>query len=249
MVCETYFSGDTIIHRWDPRTRLVAAVAFAALVAASDRFAALGVALGAAAAATAAARLPGLPLAKRLAALNLFVAMLWLLLPIATPGPAALELGPLAWSEDGLARAAQITLKSNAIILAFSALVSTIETVQLAHALRHLRVPAKLVHLLLMTVRYVDLLHHEYQRLRQAMKVRCFRPRMTRHTYRSLGYLVGMLLVGSFDRAQRVLAAMKCRGFRGEFYAFDHFAARGRDAALAAAALAVLAGVSIAEWI
>ncbi len=94
----------------------------------------------------------------------------------------------------------------------------------LGHALAHLHVPRKLAHLLLFTVRYLDVLEREYRRLRAAMKVRSFRPRMNRHTYRAYGYLVGMLLVRSFDRSERVLAAMKCRGFRGRFYLLDHFA-------------------------
>ena len=38
--------------------------------------------------------------------------------------------------------------------------------------------------------------------LRVAMRVRCFRPTMSRHTYRAFGYLVGMLLVREF-RPQR----------------------------------------------
>ena len=46
---------------------------------------------------------------------------------------------------------------------------------------------------------------------------------MNGHSYRTFGYLVGMLLVRSFDRSERVLAAMKCRGFRGQYWLLDHF--------------------------
>ena len=39
--------------------------------------------------------------------------------------------------------------------------------------------PDKLTHLFLFTVRYLGVLHHEYQRLLSAMRVRAFRPRMS----------------------------------------------------------------------
>ena len=61
------------------------------------------------------------------------------------------------------------------------------------------------------------------------MKMRGFRPRMNWHTYRTYGYLVGMLLVRSLERSERIVAAMKCRGFRGRFYLLDHFAFSSAD--------------------
>jgi cobalt/nickel transport system permease protein len=101
-------------------------------------------------------------------------------------------------------------------------------------------VPDKLTHLLLFTVRYLDVLHREYLRLWAAMKTRGFRPRVNRHTYRSYSYLVGMLLVRSFDRSERVVAAMKCRGFRGRFYLLDHFALSRSDLPFCIASSVVL---------
>ena len=79
----------------------------------------------------------------------------------------------------------------------------------------------------------------------RTVKTRGFRPRMDWHTYRSYGYLVGMLLVRSLDRSQRVLAAMKCRGFRGRFYLLDHFAATRYDLGFSLAAGLILAALGL----
>ena len=123
----------------------------------------------------------------------------------------------------------------------------------LGHALGHLHVPRKLAHLLLFTVRYLDVLDREYRRLRAAMKVRSFRPRMSLHTYRAYGYLVGMLLVRSFDRSERMLAAMKCRGLPRAVLPVGPFCllAAARRAVLRAAAAAAggagCAGVDMNE--
>ena len=73
---------------------------------------------------------------------------------------------------------------------------------------------------------------------------------MNGHSYRSLGYLVGMLLVHSFDRSERVLAAMKCRGFCGRYYLLDHFAfVPRRDGPFYAAAFLLAAILLGLEWI
>ena len=98
--------------------------------------------------------------------------------------------------------AAVIALKANAVVLAVTALIGTMDAVTLGHALAHFHVPQKLTQLMLFMVRYFDVLGREYARLRAAMRVRCFRPAMNGHSYRTFGYLVGMLL-GAELRPQR----------------------------------------------
>jgi cobalt/nickel transport system permease protein len=126
--------------------------------------------------------------------------------------------------------------------------LGTLDAVVLVHALSHLRLPDKLTQLLLFTVRYIDVLHGEYVRLSAAMKVRGFRPRVDRHTYRSYGHLLGMLLVRSLDRAERVVDAMKCRGFRGHFHLFGHFHFTRRDMPFCLAAATVLLALVLVQW-
>ena len=59
----------------------------------------------------------------------------------------------------------------------------------------------------------------------------------------------GCEAVNSFDRSERILSAMKCRGFRGHFYVLRHFALSGRDLIFAMAATIVLITLILAEWI
>ena len=146
------------------------------------------------------------------------------------------------------ALAGRIAVRGNAIVLAMVVMLGHLSVVTLGHALDHLRVPNKLVHLLLFTVRYFDVLRREYSRLAAAMKMRGFRPKMSRHTYRSYGHLLGMLLVRSLERSERIVAAMKCRGFRGRFYLLDHFAFSAADLWFGATAALVLAGLAVLEY-
>lgn len=237
------------ISQIDPRARIMAAVVFSVVAAEVHSYTALGIAL---AAAMLAGVFSGLLMAtqiKRLLPLNALMLLLVIILPLSLPGKTLCAIGPFCFSQDGLLLVAKIALKGNAIVLAVLVLVGTMEINTLGHALSHLRVPESLSHLLLFTVRYLDVLHREYLRLRWAMKVRGFRPRMDWRTYRSFGNLLGMLLVRGFDRSERILAAMKCRGFQGRFYLIDHFSFQSRDLAFCTGSVLIILAMLAAEYL
>jgi cobalt/nickel transport system permease protein len=231
----------------DARIRILVTVVFAIVVVALDDPGVLGMALACAALAAVAARLPLTPTLRRAAAMDAFIIVMLLMLPFTVAGTPLLTIGPLTASREGLWQAIAIGLKANAIVLLLLALVGTMHPAVLGHALRRLGVPAVLIHLLFFTVRYVEVLSREYHRTRLAMKARAFRPRSDLHTWRSLGYLIGMLLVRSLERAERILAAMKCRGFDGRLHAGDGRALRPADGAFAAGWMLVLAVLLMLE--
>lgn len=238
---EPFADGASVVHRLDPRGKIVVAALFAILVAVTKSYA---VALGGLALALlylALARLPLKQVIIRLLVVNSFIFFLWFVLPFTYPGDALWRFGPLAATRQGLIFTGLITIKSNAIIIALIALVATVPVVTLGQALHQMRVPDKLAHLLLFTYRYIYVFEQEYRRLVQAMKIRGFTPRTNLHTYRSYAYLAAMLLVRSFDRAERVFQAMLCRGFHGTFYSLKSFSWQRRDGIfLATSVLALL---------
>jgi cobalt/nickel transport system permease protein len=235
--------GGGWLARRDPRLRILAAVAFALVTLALESLPALVAALALALYLALAGGQGWERLGRRLLLMEGFLAVLLLTLPFTVPGAPILELGPLVASREGLARALVILIKANAVVLALLGLVGGLEPVVLGHALGRLGVPHKLVHLLLQTVRQIHLLGQEHRRLRQAMRARAFVPRSDRHTWNSYGWLIGMLLVRALGRSRRVLAAMRCRGFRGHLYLLDTPVWTAGDSAFAAllgVALAVL---------
>lgn len=251
MISEPFAIGSSRLHRLDPRMRLVAAAGFSIVAALCREFPALAAALCISAVLALTARLPFKAVGRRLMIVNALVLFLWVVVPFTFPGEAAFHIGRLQASREGLAVAAQITLKSNAIIIALIALVATMPVATAGHALSRLRVPAKLIYLLLMTYRYIFVIEQEYRRLHRAARIRGFQPGTNLHTYRTYAYLLGNLLLRSMDRAQRVYQAMLCRGFRGTYWLLDHFHWQRRDSvflAWAGLALAALAAVEVLPW-
>jgi cobalt/nickel transport system permease protein len=224
----------------DPRAKILFTAAFSVLTALLRSFPAMYAALAVSIFAWFFSGISLRTTIKRLLPLNAVFLCMLLFLPITAPGQPMAIFGSLSLSREGFLLAAAIALKGNAIVLAAIDLFAAMEPAALGHALSHLHVPKKLSLLLLFTIRYLDVLHEEYGRLRAAMRVRAFRPGMNWHTYRAFGYLAGMLLVRSLDRSERIHAAMKCRGFAGRFYLLDHFAFTKSDLPFCAASLAVL---------
>ncbi len=237
-----------LIASLDPRARILGAVLFAILILFLHRLDALAVSVLASSMLVIAVRMPLANVIWRLALLNGFMLMLIFLLPWSVSGEPVLFLGRFEYSREGFVQALAIALRGNALVLAVSGLVGTMEPVTFAHALERLRVPTSLGHLMLLTVRYIAVIEEEYAQLRRAMAVRAFRMRLDLHTLKSIGYLVGMLLVRALDRSERVYRAMKCRGFAGRFHVVTEFHYRAADAVFAVVLLAAGCGLSWMEW-
>jgi cobalt/nickel transport system permease protein len=249
MLQETFAAGNSFIHRLDPRTRLITACVYTIVIALSQSFRVLIAVVLISSVLLGMAQLPARQVLKRVVVVNTFITLLWLILPLTFHGPAAFTLGPLAIYEDGIVMAAQITLKSNAILLALIALIATVNFSVLGYALNWLHVPDKIVHLLLMTYRYVFLIEQEYQRLIRAARMRGFKPKSNMHSYRTYASIVGMLLVRSAVRANRIYNAMLCRGFKRKFYCLYEFSAGRNEGIFGIAMGAVVFALIYFEWL
>lgn len=238
MEIEEFSSGNSWVHKLDPRVKIVITVVFSAVVALNNNLEVTVISMILPVILVICAKLDFGKLMLRLAIVNSFILFLWLFLPFTTPGETIYSIGPLTIQREGIYQALLITLKSNSIILMVISLLATSQIFSLVHAMSHLWVPDKLVHLFFFCFRYIHVIHEEYHRLINAMKMRGFKPKTNMHTYRAYSYLVGMLLIRSFNRSKRVLQAMNCRGFNGKFYILHHYEMKRYDYAVAGSSLA-----------
>lgn len=104
-----------------------------------------------------------------------------------------------------------ILLKTLLCVSAVLALVAVTPLRKLTASLRRLHVPGVFVSLFEMTYRYVGCLMEEASSMSAAYALRG-KPRLE---MRHMGSFVGQLLLRSYDRAERIYHAMKCRGYGG----------------------------------
>ncbi|MCM8812939.1 MAG: energy-coupling factor transporter transmembrane protein EcfT [Candidatus Omnitrophica bacterium] len=94
-------------------------------------------------------------------------------------------------------------------------------------ALRTLGVPKPFVVQLMFLYRYVFVLTEDALRIERARKARSFQPGAMR--YSTYIPLLGHLLLRTFDRAERIYRAMRCRGFDGKFRRLQRSRCTGAD--------------------
>jgi cobalt/nickel transport system permease protein len=227
MLENTLAEGSSPIHRLDPKIRILASSFLSIAAALCDNipiafgYLSMGLIL------ILMARLPIKEVAKRLKPLFWFLLMIWVFLPLTFQGDIVFQYGWLEVSSQGMDLSAKITLKSIAILLIFSALVATMPITCLGSGLHQLKVPDKMVFLLLMTYRYIAVIEGEYQRLLRAAKFRGFKPGTNLHSYKTYAFLAGMLFVRASFRAKRVYQAMLCRGFQQKFHSLEVYPPNG----------------------
>ena len=207
--------NKSLFKSLDPRFRAAAAILYSMVFACLYHTQAALLALFLALLAFTLSRLPLTALLKRLLVVNLFMLFLWLIVPLSMPGEEIWRWGLFGVSRQGISMVLMATIKSNAIVISFMALLYGLTPDMLAQALRGLGLPAKLTFLILSTYRYLSAINEEWRRLQDAARLRGFAPRTNIHSYRTIGYLFGLLLIRSFDRAERVYEAMLLRGFSG----------------------------------
>ena len=212
--------NQSLLQKIDPRARIASTLLFAFSVVLSEQLIGLIFALVIAVIMAFVAKLPVVKTLKKLAAMDLFMLYLLLMLPFTVPGYNFITLFGFHGSWQGLEQGIKISLKANAVVLMLFATVTNLSSSALGSALQALKVSTKLIQLLLFTLRYFTVIADEYQRLRRSMRARAFVMKFNWHSWHTIGNLIGMMLVRSMHRSERILKAMKCRGYNGQFVSY-----------------------------
>lgn len=143
-------------------------------------------------------------------------------------GGESMEIGGVAVSVDGMWGMWNILVKATLGATVSIILTATTEVADIIRGLGVLRVPGLFTAIATFMVRYLELIVDEVRRMRVAMTSRGYDPRWISQA-RPIASAGGALFVRSYERGERVHAAMLARGFTGEMPSFDHPHAGMRD--------------------
>jgi cobalt/nickel transport system permease protein len=233
----------SLMQQFHPGWKLAAMLLTALVVSLLRTGPAVALALGEAVLLVVVARLPWGWYATRIGSLALVLALFLLPLPFLLAEGPTWDWEFVRISPRGFTVGLVLAGKALAIVSLMLVLLATAPLDATLKAARSLGVPGLLVQLALLTYRYLFLLADELARLRIALRVRGYRNRASRHSYRTVGHVAGTLLVRGYERAERVGQAMRCRGFDGRFRTLTRFHTRPADLLVFLVLLLAAAGI------
>lgn len=207
---------------WDPRHKLIACLFVMVIAATVQTIAAASLALVLSLTLLIASGISLRELLLRCSATALFLLPCLLILPLTTNGTPVSMYG-ITISRYGLELALLIYTRALAVIILAMAVLQSTPVPQLLRAAEQFRLPTVLVQIALLSWRYVFSLQREWQRVKDALRTRGFENRSTFTAYNTWASVVGMTLVRSSERTQRICDAMQCRGYRGTLHSLHPF--------------------------
>lgn len=153
---------------------------------------------------------------SHIARVNAFILLIWLTTPWTTPGQIIFRLAGIPITRAGVDLSILVSLKANAIVGVFLALVAPMGMMELGATLGRLKFPDKLVWLFMLMAANVSILGKTRRELAEAAKLRGFRPGNNALTYKTLASMVAILLIRATDRGKKIREAMLLRGFSGK---------------------------------
>jgi cobalt/nickel transport system permease protein len=238
-----YIHEHSPLHHLAPEAKIVATFGFVVCIAVTSRYAVWAFAIYAVVAAflISIARIPPRFVLARLSAIVPFV-IFALFIPFVGTGETTEVLG-MDLSIEGLWATWNILAKGVLGATMSIILTSTTEVADILRGLGVLRVPSVFTAIMMFMVRYLELIADELGRMRIAMTARGYEPRWLPQA-RPIATSAGALFVRSYERGERVHAAMLARGFTGVMPELERPRATPRQWAFVALAVGFFAFVA-----
>lgn len=215
-----YVHEHSVIHRMAPQAKLVASLGMVVSIVVTPREAvwAFGLYAGILATLVAVARIRPAFVLVRLAAVAPFV-LFALFIPFIAGGE-TVEVGGIGLSVEGLWGAWNILIKAALGASVTILLTATTEIPDIIRGLDVLHVPALFTAIAAFMIRYLEVVADELGRIRTAMTARGYDPRWISQA-RPIATSAGAMFVRSYERGERIHAAMLARGFTGAMPRLD----------------------------
>ncbi len=220
-----YFPGDTIIHRLDPRIKIIIISLFIASLFFVNSFIPYIFILGFILAVVKVSKVPLKFILKGLKPLFFIILITFTINILMTKGEVLVELGPLSITKEGLYLAVFMALRLVFLIIGTSLLTLTTSPIALTDGIEKLLSPFKKIGLpahelaMMMTIalRFIPTLLEETDKIMKAQMARGadFESGNIISRAKNLVPLLVPLFINAFRRADELATAMEARCYRG----------------------------------
>ncbi|MDD5313282.1 MAG: cobalt ECF transporter T component CbiQ [Dehalococcoidia bacterium] len=250
---DEYSGLNSLIHRLDPRTKLVGSLAFilAVVLTPVNNWKVLAVYLGIVVVLVLLSRLPLRYLLKKSLVIIPFVIMITIFVPFFKQGQVVFSYNLGFWHIDvtyeGLSILLNVIIKSWLCIMCLVILSSSTKFAELLQGMYQLRVPLVFVQIMSFMYRYIFVLADQAMRMQMARDSRNF-GNNRKIVFNTLGNMIGMLFIRSYERGERIYAAMLSRGYAGEIPITRTLQYKVPDACFTAALVVFLVFPAVIWW-
>ena len=218
-----YFPGDTVVHRLDPRTKLILVIVFIVALFQANSWPGYGLVTLAALGSMALAKIKPGTMFKGVKPMLFIIALTALLNIFYTAGTPVLPGWIITW--EGIARAVQMILRIVLLISGTFLLTYTTSPIALTDGLELLLGPLKKLHvpvhemtiMMSMALRFIPTLISETDKIMSAQKARGadFETGSLFQRAKALLPILVPLFVSAFKRADELAVAMESRCYHG----------------------------------
>jgi ABC-type cobalt transport system, permease component CbiQ and related transporters len=255
-----YFPGSSILHRLDPRTKLVGTLIFISSIFMAESYAAYALLTAFSVFAIAVSGVPVRMLLRSVRPLWMIIVITVLIHIFSTPGTVIYALGPLTATAEGLRQGALMASRlvfliamSSLLTFTTSPIVLTDGIERLLNPFRRFGLPAhELAMMMTIALRFVPTLLEETDRIMKAQMARGadFSSGNILRRARNMVPLLVPLFISAFRRADELAVAMEARCYRGgeNRTRMKELRFAARDTVALAAVLALLALLGALRW-
>jgi cobalt/nickel transport system permease protein len=220
---DKYSHLKSVFHSWDPRVKLVSFSFLMLSIAFLPNLLSAFLGLILAIILIFLSKIPFSFVLKHLKWVILFTLFFFIIMPLTVPGDRMFKLNFITISYEGLRLSLLIAMRAISICMILFPMVGTTQFHKTLKALEKLRIPNKLIQMIMFTYRYLFVFLAELIRMSTAAEARLFKRRTDIHTLKITGNLIGILLIQALERTQRVYNAMTSRGYKGKIRTLDEF--------------------------
>lgn len=221
-----YVPGDSIVHRLDPRSKLISVFLFIIIIFIANSFIAYGVIALFIALSVLLSRVPLSFIARGMKPIVFIVILTFVLhLFLTRQGEVVFQIGAMKFYSEGLIQGAYISMRLLFLVIFTSLLTLTTTPIEitdgletLLHPLKRIRVPVHEFALMMsIALRFIPTLLEEAEKIIKAQSARGveFTSGPIKERMKAIVPLLIPLFVSSFKRAEDLALAMEARGYRG----------------------------------
>ena len=220
-----YFPGDTIIHRLDPRTKLILVVVYIVALFVAETYLSYAILIAVVVAAVAISKVSPGAILRNLKPLLVILILTVVLNIFYTDGRVLVKFWIFKITAEGISRSIQMLLRIVLLITGTFLLTYTTSPIALTDGIELLFSPLKKLHvpvhelamMMSIALRFIPTLIEEADKIMSAQKARgaSFDTGRLTERAKALVPLLVPLFISAFRRADELAVAMECRCYHG----------------------------------